>query len=323
MFNLSITACSFSLNNLYCKDRKKSFNLNENIEVKKDEDVVSVSVQKLFEDFFEAYADCDRDDENQKTFRCVTDITYFGRTDSFEYFYAIIHSGIYGSASNITNVYTREVTHQMKANEAPERPFYLFIVIPNGSETITVQKGMLIFQNIGQYGVKTITLNKMVSYFSEKYKIALKSSTISAELFIKTVMTKENIKKITMVKNHINTDVADRAIGRYGVETKSIEKLHFDDGFWKTIFNRIKHCAKGKANLFEFENKNYDNVKVEVKIGDRNRTINIHNLDNLSIIEGIPEEIRMADGLPEEKRLISHIKKVANEYLGEMALEIK
>ena len=74
--------------------------------------------------------------------------------------------------------------------------------------------------------------------------------------------------------------------------------------------------------MFEFENNSYDTLKVVVDIGGRNRTIDLHNLDNLSIIEAVPDEIRQADGHPDKEMLIEYFKQVASEYLEEMVLRI-
>ena len=80
--------------------------------------------------------------------------------------------------------------------------------------------------------------------------------------------------------------------------------------------------AVSKYNIFEFEQQEYENLKLIIDIGGRTRTINLHNLENLSIIEGIPDEIKMADGHPNLELLIDHFRKVATEYLEEMVLHI-
>jgi len=68
--------------------------------------------------------------------------------------------------------------------------------------------------------------------------------------------------------------------------------------------------------------KKYDKLKVNVSIGGKERTIDLHNLENLSIVEGIPNDIRMPDGLPNKAKLLAHFKNVTNEYLSEMVLRI-
>ena len=58
-------------------------------------------------------------------------------------------------------------------------------------------------------------------------------------------------------------------------------------------------------------------------IGEKSRIINLHNIDNLSIIESIPNTIQNLDGYADIDRLRSHIILVISDYLKEMVLRIK
>ena len=84
----------------------------------------------------------------------------------------------------------------------------------------------------------------------------------------------------------------------------------------------IRWFVGGKHRLFEFENQEYSSVKLTVDIGGRDRKIDLHNIDNLSIIESVPDDIRMADGHPNEELLVKHLRSVIQEYLSEMVLRI-
>lgn len=214
--------------------------------------------------------------------------------------------------------------HTKKTDEADERPFYMYIVIPKDSEEVTVQKGLLFFQNVGPYGIKTLTTDYLRNYFSDKYHLALKIFTVAPQLFIEKVLKKEAIKKIIMVKNHKSFDFADNMnnVG-YGVETRTIAKLHFQNTTWSRIMDALRYSIKGQTSYFEFEQKRYDGLKVIVNIGGRDRTIDIHNINNLSIIESIPDEIQGIDGLPNKARLLAYFQKVTDEYLSKMVLQIK
>lgn len=196
------------------------------------------------------------------------------------------------------------------------------IIFPKDNEKATVQKGMFIFQNVGQFGVKTITTTLMQKFFSNKFGITLKCNTIAPDLFVKKVIRKDNIKKLLMIKNIKSRDLADNIDIGYGSEIREISNLCFTEKTWSKIMDKIRYVAGGKYNLFEFEQQNYDNLKVIVEIGGRPRTINLHNLENLSIIEGIPDNIKMADGHPNLPMLLDHFQKVATEYLKEMVLHI-
>ncbi len=60
-----------------------------------------------------------------------------------------INFGAYGVESEITDIETNEVVHKKKGNEADIKQFYFFIAIPKENEKYEVEKGIIIFQNIG------------------------------------------------------------------------------------------------------------------------------------------------------------------------------
>jgi len=325
MFNLSFTACSFYFQKLNSRNVKNIYILNQLIEYRNKDTrkLETIQVKDLLVNFFKEYETSINDKSNQKTFRCEFDNSFSGDTNEFYYTYTIIKSGIYGSASDIIDIDTRKLVHEKTANQADERAFYLYIVIPKGSSDTKVQKGLLFFQNVGQFGVKTICTDFMKKFFSSKYSLAFKCRTVSAELFIRKIITKENVNKLIMIRNHLSDDNSDNMRLGYGQETRTIGKLFNMNNAWDKLINEIRAFTKGRHNLFEFEEAEFDTLKVNVKIGGAERTIDLHNLENLSIVEGIPNEIKMPDGLPDKTKLLAHFEKVANEYLSDMVLEIK
>lgn len=322
MFNLSLTACSFYFKKSNSRKLDKIFSLNSAVTgIHNDKEFALSGAQELFESFFRAHENMATDDIRKQTFSCRYEDTFTCETAAFKMLYTKIQSGIYGTSSEIYDADTRKVKLKKSARDIDVRPFYLFVVLPKDTEDLKVQKGMLIFQNVGQFGVKTITTELMQSYFSSQYGITIVCKTIPPDLFIKKVIRKDNIKKLVMIKNVKSADDTDTGRG-YGKEVREIGDLRFSDTLWSKIHNKIQWVAGGKYNLFEFEQQTYDTLKVVVDIGGRDRKIDLHNLDNLSIIEAIPDEIRMADGHPNEQMLIQHFTKVADEYLDEMVLRI-
>lgn len=324
MFNLSLTACSFHLKKTNSKGNTQIYDLNAPLHVKnEDNDEYQFSdLSELFCAFFEKYKTLVKDDSKQQSFRCEYCSQNRLETPDFKMLYVKICSGIYGSSSDIIDGETQKVKFQKTSSDIDTRPFYLMIVFPKDNKKVTVQKGMFIFQNVGQFGVKTITTLKMQEFFSSKFNITLKCNTIAPDLFIKKVIQKENIKKFVMIKNYKSSDLADNISKGYGVEVREIGNLSFSESKWSQLMGAIRHVAGNKCNLFEFEQQEYDNLKLVMDIGGRTRTINLHNLENLSIIESIPDEIKMANGHPNLELLIAHLKNVAKEYLEEMVLHI-
>lgn len=322
MFNLSLTACSFSIKKLHSRRPDKVFELNHEISgVYNEREFSANSVKELFEAFFLSHEELEKDVVKKQTFSCTYDASDCQETSAFRMIYAQIQSGVYGTSSDILDADTLSVKLKKSSSDIDVRPFYVFVIIPKDSENLNVQKGMLIFQNIGPYGVKTITTDLMQRYFSENFGITLTCKTIAPDLFVRKVIRKDNTKKLVMVKNVCSADIADSALG-YGKEVREIGDLRFTETLWENLYQKIQWVAGGRHNLFEFENNSYDTLKVVVDIGGRNRTIDLHNLDNLSIIEAVPDEIRQADGHPDKEMLIEYFKQVASEYLEEMVLRI-
>lgn len=321
MFKLSVTACSFYVKKTNSKGNSHIYDLNEEIAYKDENNKENTTdIIAIFKDFFASHTGNITDDIKQKTFSCENIEGCEGETDDFRYIYTIVHSGNYGSSADIKNINNGKIKYLKGPDEAEERPFYLFIVIPKS--TGDVHKGMLLFQNVGPYGVKTITTDYIRNFLSNKYNISLIWRGISPKLFVDKIVKRTNVNKLIMIKNHKSSDDADKLQLGYGQETRVVGNLSFSENRWNKINEKIQYFIAGKYNLFEFENEQYDKLKVYVKIGNSNRTIDLHNLDNLSIIEQIPDAIADTNGHPKKDMMLEHFKNIANDYLKEMVLSV-
>lgn len=264
------------------------------------------------------------DDEAKKmTFSCDMDAFLVLESAEYSIMRMKINSGVYGSSSEIIDGKTKKRKLKKEASDIELRPFYLYVVFPRDSSAVTVNKGMFLFQNEGIYGIKTITTEYMQKFFSENFGITLSCRTISPDLFMRKIVTMESIKKLILIKNLNSFDAADNGHFGYGKEVRTIANLTFGAASWEALQRKLFHFMGNRFNLFEFEQQEYDTLKLNVSIGGRERTIDLHNLENLSIIEGIPNEIQLADGHPDLEKLDEHMSKVAGEYLSEMVLEIR
>lgn len=323
MFNLSITACSFFLQKSNSKAGENIFDLNHPISYPTENGEENViSVPELFEHFFRQYQAMKKDDDKQRSFHCDVSSIKELDTPDFKATYVRILSGIYGSSSEILDGESQEIKYTKTASDIETRPFFVFVVIPKDNDRVTVQKGMLIFQNVGPFGIKTLTTEYMRSFFSEYYSIAIKCRTIAPELFVNKVIRSDNIKKVHLIRNMKSADGADDFSLGYGSEVRELRGIHFDTPLGTRIMDGIRWFVGGKHRLFEFENQEYSSVKLTVDIGGRDSKIDLHNIDNLSIIESVPDDIRMADGHPNEELLVKHLRSVIQEYLSEMVLRI-
>ena len=297
MNNLSLTACSIWIRekNPGKNNTVNIVNLNKKIEGKKKE----------YDDFFELLKDfC------QKYSRkfVLNDIE---ENEKFRYTYIDINSGGYGIEANIVNTKTNKILYTRKKEHAETIHFRVFFAVPKDDNTC---KGIIIFQNIGQYGIKTITTDYFKKFINKELNLYTTTGNICPQVFVKKLLDNDGLMKIIYTRNNVSNDKADTETMGYGKEERIIA------GFsnvkkWKEM---ISGYFNGTNRVYEFEDIDYSGVKFVTSIYGRTRTININNINNLSIIEGIPDEVTNSFGDIDDQKLKEHFIKVTKEYLEHM-----
>lgn len=79
--------------------------------------------------------------------------------------------------------------------------------------------------------------------------------------------------------------------------------------------SRLKGYLAGSNRIFEFENKEYDDVKICAEVGGRPRTIGLNNIENVSVIESLPDDLKDINGDIDTSRLIEIVCKQTEEYM--------
>lgn len=323
LVNLSITACSFSLSLANTKKGTGIINLNHPLSVKRfsTTNLNFSNAFGLLEDFFKAHADIYDDKESQRLYKCEYKPEDKVETDEFVVYPVTIKSGVYGSSSDIIDSETKEIKYNKKTTDADFKQFYLMVVFPKDNSKVTVQRGLFIFQNIGSYGIKTVTTERMKYHLSYNFRITLTCNTISPSLFLNKMLEENEIKEIRLIKHYTSSDAADNLTCGYGEEMRVIRKLDFKNPLLQQLKESMKYMMGGKNRTIEFENIEYNKVKPVIMIGDRQRTFDLSNLENVSIIEALPNSLKGIDGNPDKDKLIEYLLDIIISYLKEMSLE--
>ena len=311
MNNLSLTACSIWIRE---KNPRKNntvniVNLNKKIKGKKKE----------YDDFFDLLKDfCEKysrkfvlNDYEQKMFKVETENIIVEENEKFRYTYIDINSGGYGIEANIVNTKTNKILYTRKKEHAETIHFRVFFAVPKENDTC---KGIIIFQNIGQYGIKTITTDYLKKFINDELNLYTTTGNICPQVFVKKLLDNDGLMKIIYTRNNVSNDKADTETMGYGKEERIIA------GFsnvkkWKEM---ISGYFNGTNRVYEFEDIDYSGVKFVTSIYGRTRTININNINKLSIIEGIPDEVTNSFGDIDDQKLKDHFIKVTKEYLEHM-----
>ena len=323
MYNYSMTICSFYIHK---KNSLKGTDIlslrgNFNIDIKDKNgktESISINAMDIVNQFLNGFKFDKPDDISKKTFYISTEEKYIEEFDGYTRVDFYVNSGYFGVNSILRDVFTGKIEHIRGKNEADEKKYNVTLVIPKNKLKQDIYKGIFIFQNYGVYGVKQITVNNFDQFMKDKFNLKITCNNVAPELFIRKIITYDNIVEMVMIKNQKSLDSIDNVEFGYGTEIRKFTNLRFSDSKWSKLSDKIRYYAKGKANLFEFEDIEYDKFKVVVDFNGRNRTIDLHNVDNLSIIEGIPEDVLTFEGDLDIKKYNLFTNSIIEEYLKEL-----
>ena len=192
------------------------------------------------------------------------------------------------------------------------KPFYVVVVIPKDTEISKAQRGLILFQEIGIYGVKTVTTKAMQEFFSKKLGLSFRTQNLAPDFYLKKLFESGMIQKIKLARNVQSNDTADKLYGAgYGREERTLVPIKITN----QMKAKLRHVSEAKYNYFTFDNHDYPETKMVVKIGDRLRTIDLHGLDELSVEEALPDELLLPDGTIDFPNFETHMLEVAEEYI--------
>ena len=135
---------------------------------------------------------------------------YFGtKKDSFKieekndriYISFTIICGAYGIKSEITDIDTNEILFKRKINNADVKDFRIMFAFAKNQKGFEINKGVILFEVIGQYGVKTLTTNKFREFLSNSFHIIPLFYTISTREAFEKLVENGSFKKINLIKN--------------------------------------------------------------------------------------------------------------------------
>ena len=119
-------------------------------------------------------------------------------------------------------------------------------------------------------------------------------------------------------------DISNQIGINNGVEESYEEyTINKPSGFIKNKGDKIRECIRGQrtvSNIVRIGDFEYDNIKLEFKLGKRYKTINLRNIDNLSLSEDITDEVDLIGGHPTFDSIKPILLETAADYLEEMGL---
>lgn len=269
-------------------------------EINTNEDMKDVL--KLFLDFYKINV------SDKFDIKKIFQISQFGQesditinSTKYRIFNGIVKTGNYGYESEIYNKNIKAISYKRQKEDAELLPFYFLIALP-----IDKDEGIVLLQGFKHFGIKTIfkeTLNKFFSTENPEYKIEL--NNLIDENLLKLLLDRGFTSKIRYIKFKQPVNLED-AYDTDGDHEEIPDELHAELSVYSGSNIALSKIIRSMKNQFPYQKSNegdslsklieftdfeYDNVKIEIKINGKNRTIDLSNLDKLRPIIDITDEV--------------------------------
>ena len=317
MVNSGMMICSFFLKKRYSRANVEDIcKLNsEYTFTKEDESVVSFAdVFELLDAFCEEHYTNVNDEKKSKTFSIEKDSVKYSDTDIFGTMSFTIISGAYGIESDMTDSNTNEILFHRDTHVADNKKFNVLVFVPKDVGDSSVIKGILIFQTIATYGVKSITVER-IKGFIKNIGLSIDTRSISVSALIEKLINDGGLHKITLIKDRISLNDADNMLISSGREEKSFIKPKLQPAWLQKLL--LLFDKRDKSAIYEIEGEEYEDIRVQFDLGGRTRTASLSNIDKFSVIEDFPEII-YNNGRYNKEKLIEYMIDTAVAYKEKM-----
>lgn len=241
----------------------------------------------------------------------------------FEVLFGRVKTGEYGIESELVDIRTGDVYNKTR-EQADMMPFGFCIAVPEGD----VDSAVIILQTMGNFGMKISLqkhLQRCLTNINPKFRISFK--TIAPKAYIDRYFNNGVLQKIRLIRYEIPEDVSNRIGINYGVkQTKEERIIHKPLGFLEMNQKKFQEWRTGQrsyTDIVEVDGYEYDDLKLEFKLGNTNKTFNLRDMDSLVVNEDITSEVTQTGGHPVFASMTPIMKRIAREYLIGMGLIVE
>ena len=161
MSRSEIYISSFVVKEKYSSKDSSLYDLNEKIVVEEKEYKNMLNVIKMFCYEYEEYFDNDN-----KIFSIDQSTIVLQEEKNYDYLSFVIKCGSYGLKGSIIDKKTRKINYIMSENDANVKSFNCMLYVPKVINE-KIYKGLIMFQSLDNYGVKTITTRYLGGFLSK------------------------------------------------------------------------------------------------------------------------------------------------------------
>lgn len=317
MISSGLLVCSFYLKKKFSRSNDNVIDLNHKISDEENNEYANIF--ELFSSFLDEVRQTKDDERSMKLFSVPPETIKSYDSETYRATSFAVNSGSYGLESEITDRISGKIKYKRTRDDADIKQFYCLIYVPKDADGTSIQKGIMLFQTLSTYGIKTITTQEMKEFFSKK-GITLETRSVSVRMFMEKIIENGSLTKVTLVKNSVSPDSSDNMFISTGREEKSYIKPKLKQKWINKFLDFLD--GKNQDDIFEINDEKFQDIRITFSISGKSRTVRANDIDRFSVVEEIPDSI-FNNGKYSKEKLINHMLTVAETYKSKMVFRIE
>ncbi len=318
MISSGLLVCSFYLKKKFSRCNDNVIDLNRKINDEENNSEYA-DIFELFNFFLNDASRTKDDERSMKLFSVLPETITNYDSETYRATSFVVNSGSYGLESEITDRISGQIKYKRTRDDADIKQFYCLIYVPKDVDGTSIQKGIMLFQTLSTYGIKTITTQEMKEFFSKK-GITLETRSVSVRMFMEKIIENGSLTRVTLVKNSVSPDSSDNMFISTGREEKSYIKPKLKQNWINKFLDFLD--GKDQDDIFEINDEKFQDIRITFSISGKSRTVRANDIDRFSVVEEIPDSI-FNNGKYSKERLINHMITVAETYKSKMVFRIE
>lgn len=237
----------------------------------KVDDIFGKDFLSIFAEYLEQLKTTASHDRDQQHLIGVTKHAVDGRV-----IHGLFRAGDYGYEADLYDIEEQHISYNRKSTEAQLLPFYFLLSVPTSFD-----RAVLILERFQQYGVRSALWTHFRSFFQEHVPdVTLTLNPLVPAGLLEKLQSAQNVRSVRFIQFGVPSDIAD-ALGSQGpIEEEGVLELvvKAQRGRELPVLSRVSEWLRGEAGLWhaiELHGFDFDNVKVQLDVNGRQRTVDI------------------------------------------------
>lgn len=317
MANISVSIHTFNIEEISTGENKYKIKKELNNKIAKQNDIF-----EIIRTFCKRYGQYEDDEIKSSVFKISEESFTEEKNEEtgnvFRHMILRVKTGEYGFTTDLVDPKKKEEVYKKDSDLAEVKPFFVNIVVDKRKN---IQKGFIIFQNVGIYSVKTVFKTYfsdfLKSYNTQTLQYKFNIGVVTPKHFALQLLNEYEVKNLKLVAYNKPMDSADKLDSdfAYAEEERIYRKFSKIKKTVKKICEYINR-ERDITDIIEIEGFEYDNIKLELDLGGgKVRTLDLGKIDKAVMKLNFKDsDIKGIDGHADMDKLKKEVESIYELY---------